>query len=711
MVRVRDCFLPCGADAEDLGVSMRRWRASLVQWIPLLMLVPVVAAYTNAFKGMFVFDDALRLVRNTELSNLWTCMLGSSRPLTVLTFALNARLTGVSPEAFRVVNLGLHMLAGWLLYGWLRRSLALPAFKDRFADEPSRSWVAAAAATLWLVHPLQTESVTYVVQRAEVLMGLFYVLTLYALTVGATARIGHRWYTVSVVACALGMVSKPVMVTAPMMILLFDRTVLSASWREVWRRRRSYHTALAATWLIPLALLSVPNESASSVGPGSGAASPLAYLATQQGVVLHYLRLAVWPDVLCLDYGWPAATGWAAIVGPGTVVVLLVGIACWGVWKRNPWGYPAFWFFAVLAPTSTIISISDFAVEHRLYLPLAGICILVAGGTAVAARRLGPRRGFCIWGAVMLVLMGTLAIRTRARNEDYTSRERMYRSILTARPDHLRAGVGLTKALLADERIGEAEVTVRAMVARAERGLREGGPRFETSATRATGYYPVFKTQLGRVLLLQGRYDEALDELDVALTWRPDDATIWKEKALTFHAMGRRQDALAAARHAIKLAPRYADPRALMAYVLSEDRRWAEAVVGYRGLLRVSPRHAFGRLELAWLLSTAPDAAVRDGETAVGLAASVCDDTGGYSAAAWDALGAARAQLGDVAGAVECARRGLELAAAHEGESSDASRPGDAEGLRLRLGLYGAGEAYRQEPKKEPASDKAEAGL
>jgi tetratricopeptide (TPR) repeat protein len=690
------------------------WRQSLVRLIPLLMAVPVVLAYANAFGGVFIFDDAIRLVRNDLLNRPWACMVGSSRPLTMLAFSLNARLTGVTPESFRAVNLALHIAAGWALYGWMRRSLALPSLQRLFG-EGLRPWVAAAAATVWLVHPLQTESVTYIVQRSEVLMGLFYLVTLYALTRGAAAPVGHRWYTVSVVACALGMASKPVMATAPVMALVFDRTLIGGSFREAWRRRRPVHVALAATWLIPLALLSVPHESATSAGAGSGVTSWSAYLATQQGVVLHYARLAVWPGVLCLDYGWPEAVGWAAVAVPAAGVAILLAVAGWGVLKRRSWGYPALWFFAVLAPTSSVIPIADLAVEHRVYLPLAGLCALAVAGSVWLCQgsRLhadGPDRGrgyvpgaMRLWTVAVLVALVALGLRTRARNEDYGSSERMYRSILASRPIHFRAGFGLTKALLNGRRAAEAEATARMLLERAERGLREGGARYETSATSAAYYQPILRTQLGRALVLQGRYGEALVELDGALAWRPDDETIWQEKAMALHALGRKIEALDAAWRATELEPSYADPRALTAYMLAEDGEWAEAAETYRSLLKVAPAHVLGRLELAWILASAPADEVRDGEGAKRLVESVNRDTGGYSAVALDALAATQAETGDFAGATACAEQALAQVTADGVPPGDPNRPGDPVGIKARLRLYTDGRAFRQQ--KKPASD------
>jgi protein O-mannosyl-transferase len=667
-------------------------RITWTRIIPFLLAIPVVLAYANAFHAPFIFDDTTRLVRHGPLRDVWGCLVGSSRPVTMLSFVLNAALTGVRPEAFRLVNLVLHMGCGWLLYGLVSRVLERMCPPGGSADR--RAWAAAGAALLWLVHPLQTESVTYVVQRAEVLMAFFYLLMLYSLARAAERANGQRWLTLSAAACALGMGSKAVMVTAPVMALLFDRAFYAGALRACLRRRGAYYALLAATWIVPAALLSVPHDSSSSAGPGSGVATPLGYLATQQGVILHYLRLIVWPDILCLDYGWPAAQGWGRVVLPAVCIGAGVALGAWGTWRRRPWGYPLFWFFVVLAPSSTLIPIADFAAERRVYLALAGLSALVVWPVVVRATRPAAVR---LWAVCLVLAAGGLTVRTHYRNRDYGSRERMYRTILAARPNHLRAGVGLVSDLLEARRIPEAEAVARRMVARAEAGLRTGGGAHETSATSATFFAPILRKLLGRTLLLQGRYDEARDQLDMALEDLPADAAVWNVRALTFHAMGRREAAREAVRRALDNDPRLTDALGLYAYMLAEDCRWKEAAKQYRRLLRVDPEHAFGRLELAWLLATAPDPAVRDGAAAVRLAEAVSRAAGGYSAAAWDVLGAAHAESGDYAGALACVRRAMLAPTAGDTAGAEADRPGSAEGLAHRAALYTSGRPFRQE--------------
>ena len=167
--------------------------------------------------------------------------------------------------------------------------------------------MALAAAVLWVVHPLNSESVSYLTERTESMMGLFYLATLYASIRAATPRAtpaSLRWIALAVVASTLGMASKESMVTAPVMVLIFDRVFLYKTWREAWAERRALYAGLAASWVVlGLILWSAPR---SSVGFESGA-TPWNYFLNQVQLIAQYFWLAVWPQALVLDYGLPRA--------------------------------------------------------------------------------------------------------------------------------------------------------------------------------------------------------------------------------------------------------------------------------------------------------------------------------------------------------------------------------------------------------------------
>ena len=172
-------------------------------------------------------------------------MILKSRMIGALSFKLNYALSGFQYTDYHLVNLVIHVLAGILLYGVIRRTLMSSSLRAVYGS--GAHWLALIAALLWTVHPLQTESGTYICQRFESLMGMFYLLTLYCFIRASDSPRKHLWYCVAVLVCSLGMATKEIMVTAPVIVLAYDYVFLSRSMRELWRTRKAIHAALFST--------------------------------------------------------------------------------------------------------------------------------------------------------------------------------------------------------------------------------------------------------------------------------------------------------------------------------------------------------------------------------------------------------------------------------------------------------------------------------
>ena len=238
----------------------------------------------------------------------------------MVSMAVNYYFGQLNVLGYHLVNLAIHLMAGLVLFGLVRRTLQLlPRYTQASG---TADYVAFAAALIWLVHPLQTQSVTYIIQRAESMMGLFYLLCLYCTLRGSQASRSWPWYVAAIAACWLGMGTKQVMVTAPVVVLLYDRVFLADGWKEVFRRRWAVYLAFvpAIVWLGFMTVREASRTERAVAGFGMQDLTPLEYLGTQGGVIVHYLRLAVWPDRLCLDYSWPVAESVQTIFLPGARV-------------------------------------------------------------------------------------------------------------------------------------------------------------------------------------------------------------------------------------------------------------------------------------------------------------------------------------------------------------------------------------------------------
>lgn len=450
-------------------------------------------AYHNSFTGPFLFDDLRSIRDNENIRQLATAFRGTSRPLVQLSFAINHAVGGNDVVGYHAVNLAIHLLAALALYGFAGRVLD---------DKPT----AAAIAALWVVHPINTESVTYLVQRGEALMGLFALLTLYCAT--------RRWHFAAVLCCAAGMATKPVMVVVPVLVWVCDRVVL----RQV---RWKLYAGLAATWLVlPVCLAQGRGDWDASTGLQANCCRPLEYLWTQPGVILHYLRLMVWPDILCLDYSWPVGGSLLA----AAVVVGLLGLTIWACRYRV--GFLGAAFFLTLLPTSSVLPVLDLAVEHRMYLASAA----VIAGVVLALRRL-PGKYWLVAGLVV-----PLALRTVARNEDYRSELAMWQRTVEQRPKNARAHFNLAGALLAD---GQTNAAIRAYHQSVELDLPYAEP------------YNI----LGNIFSQRGDLARAAKFYEAAVVLRPDFGEAHFNWGKTLEALGQRDAAREHYRVAAQLMP------------------------------------------------------------------------------------------------------------------------------------------------------------
>jgi Tfp pilus assembly protein PilF len=589
---------------EDQQRSSERTRRNWERLLPIVVVLAGGAAYLNSFSGAFLFDETKDILNNPRIRHVWPLSetMAGRRPVVDATLAVNYSVSELEVEGYHLTNLAIHLLAAVTLFGLIRRTVLRGGFgESAAANQQAASRLALVISLLWVIHPLQTQSVDYIIQRCESMMGLFYLLVLYCVTRGTDSRRRIWWYGGAVVACAAGMGSKAVMVTAPVVVLLYDRTFVSGSFIGALRRRPGLYLGLAATWSV-LVLCGVAkgvfNLSAgreATVGFGVKDITPIGYLLTQPGVILHYLRLALCPNPLCLDHGWPLATDGTAALVPGMIVLLLLAGTAWALW-RNTWtGFVGAWFFIILAPTSSFIPLKDPLFEHRMYLPLAAVVTLVVIGGDAAMRYLGARRiarrvsrpgawrrfstrkrakiiialpsAILVCAAVIVLGAGTAD-----RNKDYRSDVGMWRDVVAKRPRNARGHNNL--GVLLDQR-GRLDEAVRAYT-----------QSVRLDPSDATAY-----TNLGQTLTRQGRLDEALAALRQAVQITPRYAKPYDTMGNVYIRQGRTKEAIKSFRRAIDLNPRLARAHYNLGTALSSVGWSDQAIAHFREALRLSPRY------------------------------------------------------------------------------------------------------------------------
>lgn len=411
----------------------------------LVVVAAVLGVYWTSLPAPFTLDDYRWILFNGRIRTfeylIWN---PGPRPVVQASLWLNYSLGQVYPVGYRLFNVLVHCAAALVLMDIVRRTLRLISERPgaaRWAD-----LLALQVALIWALHPLQTQSVTYVIQRCESMMGMFYLLCLYGLLRGSQSKKAWLWYALSIVALALGLRCKAVIVTAPVLLLLFDRAYLAAGWREILRKRWDVYLGLMVIdrqlLLVAYDKLTSPRTISQVTPVGPESVTPWEYLSTQPQVILHYLRLALWPDVLCFDYRWPiAASPWEIYV-PGGLVVGLLLLSLLAYIRRPRVGFLCLAFFIILAPTSSFAPLHDLAAEHRMYLPLAPLAVLfVLAWHAAFARWLPPKNRLLRIAphALLIVVAIALGTRTVYRNRDYLDPVLLWSTVLEVAPHNKRA--------------------------------------------------------------------------------------------------------------------------------------------------------------------------------------------------------------------------------------------------------------------------------
>ncbi|MCY2930737.1 MAG: tetratricopeptide repeat protein [Planctomycetota bacterium] len=528
-------------------------------WCAALIVVAGVAAYHNSLRAPFVFDDDPSIVENPTIRRLWPPgpMLNppakgqavQRRPVVNVSLAVNYAISGLSVWSYHATNVGLHLLAALTLLGIVRRTLESPRLRERFGAQALG--LATTVAGLWAVHPLLTDAVTYIIQRTEVLAGLFYLLTLYAVIRGDSSSTPGRWYVGAVAACLLAMGSKEAAVSAPVVVLVYDRIFLARSWREIRQKREWLYRGMAATWVVVILLVPRGAEGSQIFG---AAHARFQYALAQGEAIVRYLGLCFWPGPLAVDYGFcpPQTVGGA--LPYLAVVAALLGATVWAFWCRAELAFLGLSFFAILAPSSSIIPLpQQVAAEKRMYLPLAAVVTLtVVGGWALwtALTRRWARRWLVAVPIALAALAGVaLAARTVVRNDDYRTAEALWVSAVNTKPANPHARNNLGNALQQLEHYDQAAEQYQ-------------------EALRLWPNYPEAESNWGNTLARRKRFDEAIPHYEKALGMKPDFAEAHRYWGNVLFLQGRYADAAGHHREALRLKPDY--PAA------AEDLRRAE---------------------------------------------------------------------------------------------------------------------------------------
>lgn len=508
-------------------------RVNPVPWMLAALVVAVGLAYANGLNGTWHWDGVVQVEHNPKLAEIPSMgeVVGSARGVGELTFRLNGVVNvwlgreAADPLGFLLVNVAIHLGAVLLVFGIARRTLGRPVFGPKVREHAAA--IGFVIALLWAVHPLNTQAVVYIVQRYESLMGLCLLAAVYSHVRAHDARDAGRqvaWHAATLLAIVVGFRVKQVIVVTPVLLLAWDWVFVRRAEAGDVSRRAVWRAWYAVVGLMVLVGAVLAARQALRAGGSAGlfAVESTRYALAQPGVVLHYLRLVVWPDPLVFHYLWLPpqlrAQDAAYIATTAVPVLLLAGLTGWMLWRRHWTGFVGAWFFVILAPTSSVIAITDVCVEHRMYLPGIAVLAAMVGGAVAGlfllmgrsdkAAETGPR--MALLGAVVVALL--LGVRTYIRNVDYST----YTSIWLANiRDHPQGPEGYLMLAITYDRHGELDMAVDAYQVAAAMRPEHAASQF------ALGF------ALRRRYLATGNREDlkgAVEALHKAAESRPEDA-------------------------------------------------------------------------------------------------------------------------------------------------------------------------------------------
>jgi len=510
-----------GIDILNINFLCKRWFPAI-----LLVLLAGITVYSNTFQVPFVLDDQSSIVNNIAIKKLGNVFYAykidlkfiQNRFVGFLTFALNYHFGGLNVAGYHAVNLLIHLAASLLVYTLLCLTFRTPYFQEmgRQSLSPQSSvlspqfFIPLFGALLFAIHPVQTQAVTYIVQRLTSLATMFYLLSVVLYikarlsieksqvlsqevggdSLNSELRIQNSkeknyssllspysllFYIGSVLAAVLAMKTKEIAFTLPFAVLLYEVCFFQGP----WKRRLLYLLPLLATLpIIPMSVIDIGGPSGDIVSDAENqlrvgsSMSRMDYLFTQFRVIVTYLRLLVFPVKQNLDYDYPVYTTFftTPVLLSFLLLMSIFGLAVYlfftsrlhlssaGSYNDTPQSksflrliaFGILWFFLTLSVESSLVPIKDVIMEYRLYLPFFGAAAAFVMIFYLMVEKLtGPTSGKLLYmGAALLVIVFGFA--TYQRNHVWGNAIRLWQDVVVKSPEKGRPlnnlGVALDKA-------------------------------------------------------------------------------------------------------------------------------------------------------------------------------------------------------------------------------------------------------------------------
>jgi tetratricopeptide (TPR) repeat protein len=659
-------------------------------WLFAMVLVfATIFAYRPVWNGGFVWDDDVYVTKNRLLTALdglrriWFSLESPSQyfPLTYTTFRIERALWGLNPAGYHWVNILLHAANALLLWRLLAE-LGVPG-----------AWLAAG---IFALHPVQVESVAWITERKNVLMGFFFFLTLLAWTrfidernqrpiersnahgkqhtrrLTQSGKLNPLWsfYWLALIFYLLALCSKSTACTLPVALFL----ILWLQKKRIdWRRVLQIAPFIVLGLAMGLMALWWERYHQGTRGP-TFALGPLERLIVTTHAAWFYLGKLFWPANLTFIYPqWTIEPN-----NPFSYIWLVAGVAlCAAIYFARRYvgrsvEVAAAFFVATLSPVLGFIMLYTFrytfVADHYQYLACIGPIALVSAGLVKLTNlvRYGPR----FLPGLAIVIFGTLSLLTWRQSASYRDIETLWRTTIDRNPACWMAENNLGSVLL--EKRGD----IDGAIAHFEKSLRL---KFD---------HPETHNNLTYALLRKGDADAAIAEGRVALNLQPNNADMHVVFGMALKTKGLEDEAIAQFSKALEIRPNHSNAHYNLAVELAEKNETADAIAHYEKAIEAQPDLFQALTNLAWIFASSSDATIRNGPKAVELAEKANRLTGGTSPLVLRTLAAAYATNKSFDKALETSRRAVQ--SAQEGHDSEL-----AEAIRREMSLYEARLPYR----------------
>jgi protein O-mannosyl-transferase len=563
----------------DPGIATRLERRWTVAAVVALIAINV-AVYAPVRHHDFVsWDDPYYVTENANVAAgltwrgvVWAVTTGEEfywHPLTWLSHMVDVELFGLNGGLHHLTNVIIHIAATIVLFSLLRRATG---FTGR----------SAFVAALFAVHPLHVESVAWIAERKDVLSGLFWMLALSAYA-GYVRKPGRARYIALVLFFAAGLMSKPMVVTLPFVLLLFD----------VWPLRRVTPASFSVSaWLplvrekLPLFALALAASAVTVVNQfGAGAVRGLNRIPLEDRVAnalnsySAYIGKMLFPTGLAAYYPYPESVSlwWmASFLGLAAATFFVLRVA-----RRHPYlpvGW--FWYLGTLVPVIGLLQVGNQAMADRFtYIPLVGLFVMVAWGVPALAARL-PHRGVLLPTAAAALILASAAA-ARAQVGYWQDSLTLWTRVAEVAPGDERAHGNLG---IVFEKLGRTNDAIY---------------HYSEAARRAPESSADLHHRIGGLLVREDRLDEAIERFAVAARIKPDAAALYASLGAALERRGRLDEAVAAFSEAVRLQPGSVLAHFNLGVALEKSGRTAEAIAHYSDALRIEPAFAAGHVNLA----------------------------------------------------------------------------------------------------------------